>query len=34
LKLSANDEDYPSIDFQGNIKSQFLGVQLYARYFF
>ena len=34
LKLSAEDEDYPSIDFQGNIKSQFLGVQLYARYFF
>ncbi|MBS1244801.1 MAG: hypothetical protein H6R41_1338, partial [Deltaproteobacteria bacterium] len=34
LKLSAEDEDYPSVDFQGNIKSQFFGVQLYARYFF
>ena len=34
LKLSAEDTDYPSVDFQGNIKSQFLGVQLYARYFF
>ena len=34
LKLSAEDEDYPSVDFQGTIKSQFFGVQLYARYFF
>ena len=34
LKLSAEDTDYPSVDFQGNIKSQFFGVQLYARYFF
>jgi len=34
LKLTAEDEDYPSVDFQGNIKSQFFGVQLYARYFF
>jgi hypothetical protein len=34
LKLSAEDEDYPAVDFQGNIKSQFFGVQLYARYFF
>jgi hypothetical protein len=34
LKLSAEDEDYPAVNFQGDIKSQFLGVQLYARYFF
>src|SRR5512139_829207 len=32
-KLEAEDKDYPAIDFQGNIKSSFLGVQLYARYF-
>jgi len=34
LRLSAEDEDYPSVDFQGSINSQFFGVQLYARYFF
>ena len=34
LKLSAEGEDYPSVDFLGNITSQFFGVQLYARYFF
>jgi hypothetical protein len=34
VKLEAKDKDYPSVDFQGVIKSQFLGVQLYARYFF
>jgi hypothetical protein len=34
VKLEAKDKDYPSVDFQGSVKSQFLGVQLYARYFF
>ena len=34
LKLEAQSKDYPAVDFQGNIKSQFMGVQLYARYFF
>jgi hypothetical protein len=34
MGLQAKDEDYPAVNFQGNIKSQFIGVQLYARYFF
>jgi len=34
LRLDATDNDYPGVDFQGSVKSQFLGVQLYARYFF
>jgi hypothetical protein len=34
MTLEAEDKDYPAIDFQGNVKSQFIGVQLYARYFF
>jgi len=34
VKLEAEDKDYPGVDFQGVIKSQFLGVQVYARYFF
>ena len=34
LNLEAKDKDYPGVDFQGVIKSQFMGVQLYARYFF
>jgi hypothetical protein len=34
LALEAKDKDYPGVDFQGQIKSQFMGVQLYARYFF
>jgi hypothetical protein len=32
--LKAKNEDYPAVNFQGDIKSQFIGVQLYARYFF
>jgi hypothetical protein len=32
LKVQGND--YPAVNFQGDIKSQFIGVQLYARYFF
>ena len=34
VKVEAQGEDFPAIDFQGDIKSQFMGVQLYARYFF
>ena len=34
MGLKAKSEDYPGINFQGDIKSAFLGVQLYARYFF
>ena len=34
VKLEAEDKDYPSVDFEGVVKSQFMGVQLYARYFF
>jgi hypothetical protein len=34
LAMEAKDKDYPGVDFQGQIKSQFMGVQLYARYFF
>jgi hypothetical protein len=34
VKLEAKDKDYPGVDFQGVVKSQFMGVQLYARYFF
>jgi len=34
MALEAKDKDYPGVDFQGTIKSQFMGVQLYARYFF
>ncbi len=32
--LKAEDKDIPSVNFQGDIKSQFIGMQLYARYFF
>ena len=34
VKLEAEGNDYPGVDFQGIVKSQFMGVQLYARYFF
>jgi hypothetical protein len=34
VKLEAEDKDFPGVDFQGVVKSQFMGVQLYARYFF
>jgi hypothetical protein len=34
MTLKAKDKDYPAIDFQGDVKSAFIGVQLYARYFF
>jgi len=34
VALEAKENDYPAVNFQGNVKSQFMGVQLYARYFF
>ena len=34
VALKAQSNDYPAVNFQGDIKSQFMGVQLYARYFF
>jgi hypothetical protein len=34
LGLKAKNEDYPAVNFRGEVKSQFIGVQLYARYFF
>ena len=34
LQLESESNDYPGADFQGIVKSQFMGVQLYARYFF
>jgi len=34
VKLSAEGNDYPKIDFNGDVKMQFIGAQLYARYFF
>ena len=34
MGLKAEDKDYPAVNFQGEIKSQFMGVQFYARYFF
>lgn len=34
IKLSAEGDDYPGLDINGDVKMQFIGVQLYARYFF
>jgi hypothetical protein len=34
LKLSAEGSDYPNLNFNGDVKMQFIGAQLYARYFF
>jgi hypothetical protein len=34
MGLKAENNDYPAVNFQGDIKSSFMGVQLYARYFF
>jgi len=34
MALEAEGQDYPAVDFRGSVKSQFMGVQLYARYFF
>ena len=34
IRLVAEDKDYPSVDFQGEAKVQYMGAQLYAKYFF
>jgi hypothetical protein len=34
LKAEADGEDYPSIDFNGNVEFTYVGVELYARIFF
>ena len=34
VKLSAEGNDYPNIDFNGDVKMSFIGATLYARYFF
>jgi hypothetical protein len=34
IKLKADGKDYPNLDFSGEVKMQFIGAQLYARYFF
>ena len=34
VKLEAEDEDYPGIDFRGNVQFNYTGLQLYLRYFY
>jgi hypothetical protein len=34
VQLEADGEDYPSIDFKGNVDFAYTGLQLYLRYFF
>ena len=34
VQLEADGEDYPSIDFKGNVDFAYSGIQLYLRYFF
>lgn len=34
MGLTADGGDYPSLSFAGSVKMQFIGAQLYARYFF
>jgi len=34
VKLEAEDEDYPYMDFRGNVEFNYVGLQLYARIFF
>ena len=34
LSVEAQGEDYPSIDFRGNVEFGYVGAQLYARFFF
>ena len=34
VALEADGEDYPSIDFKGNVDFAYSGIQLYLRYFF
>mgnify|MGYP001064172963 CR=1 FL=1 len=34
VKVEAEDEDYPGIDFRGNVQFNYTGLQLYLRYFY
>jgi len=34
IKLSAEGDDYPNINFNGDVKMSFIGATLYGRYFF
>lgn len=34
LSVEAQDEDYPSIDFRGNVDFEYVGLQFYTRIFF
>jgi len=34
IKLKAEGNDYPNLDFNGEVKMSFIGATLYARYFF
>ena len=34
LSVEAEGEDYPSIDFRGNVDFEYVGIQLYTRIFF
>jgi hypothetical protein len=34
ISLDAEDEDYPAIDFRGNVTLKYTGLQFYLRYFF
>ena len=34
IKLDAEDEDWPGIDFRGSAPFQYTGLQLYLRCFF
>lgn len=33
VKLEADGEDWPSVDFKGNVEFNYTGLQLYLRYF-
>lgn len=34
IKIEANGEDYPSVDFNGNVEFAYTGLQLNRRYIF
>ena len=34
VKVEAEDEDYPAIDFRGDVQFNYTGLQLYLRYFY
>jgi hypothetical protein len=33
IKIEANGEDWPSVDFKGNVEFAYTGLQLYLRFF-